>query len=113
MNIKALLRGLTTNEPRKKVFDWNKAANLIIECGADRAYAGLAGDWRCTAGIIWDERKPVLDSYLYLCSHWATPTLQVDGDDYQCWIYQDDSPGWDSRTVWPGCALEILEEGWK
>ncbi len=92
-----------------RVFDWNKAAKLIKERGAKSASAGLAGDWEYTGGSIFQDGKPDFSEYTYLASTWATPELEIDGETIDCWIYQKDSPNWDSDTKWPEESLKILE----
>lgn len=48
-------------------------------------------------------------TYTYLSSTWATPELTLDnGAPQDCWIWKNDSPGWDSDTYWPESALKIL-----
>lgn len=92
-----------------RVFDWDKAAQLIRERGAKEAVAGLSSDLEWTAGPILDNGKPVTDSYTYLASNWATPVLIIDdGEEVDCWRHIGDSPGWDSGTKWPESALAIL-----
>ena len=97
------------NEP-KKVFDWHKAARLIKEHDAQEASAGLAGDWEWTGGPILSGGEPVPEdeTYVYLSSRWATPELKLDGELMACFVMQDDSPGWDSKTYWPKSALALL-----
>lgn len=90
------------------VFDWDKAARVIVERGAQYAEAGLSGDWDWTGGEILNDGKPVLDSYTYLQSLWATPMILIDGAYYECYIDADKTQ-WDSGTKWPQSALDILE----
>jgi hypothetical protein len=94
-----------------RVFDWNKAARRIIEEQAFEASAGLAGDWPSTSGDIWRDGKPVPagQTYTYLASPWAIPTLEIDGNREECWTTKEAS-GWDSDTYWPESALAILRE---
>lgn len=93
------------------VFDWCKAARLIVESGAKSASAGLAGDWEYTGGPILSNGVPIPreQTYVYLASTWATPELEIDGDREDCFIMESDSPGWDSKTYWPDEALAILK----
>jgi hypothetical protein len=90
-----------------KVFDWDRAAQLIKEHNAQSASAGLSGDWEWTGGLILRDGKPVdaEDTYTYLASTWATPELHLDGESYDCWLHTDK---WDSSTYWPESALKIL-----
>lgn len=96
------------NKP--KVFDWDKAARLIKERNAQEASAGLSGDWECTGGTIFANGKPVKKEYTFLGSIWATPEIEIDGELIECWVWEDDSPGWNSGTKWPQSALDILKE---
>lgn len=89
-----------------KTFDWDKAAELIVEKGVTRASAGLSQDWEWTGGLIFENGKPVPeeDTYVYLHSIWATPELDIGGQLIDCWKYSDD-PG---HEYWPESALKIL-----
>lgn len=93
-----------------KVFDWDKAAALIVERKAKYAGAGLAGDWEYTGGSIFKDGQPIPqeDTYTYLASTWATPELEIDGETIACFKMESETPGWDSGTYWPESALEIL-----
>lgn len=95
-----------------RVFDWDKAARLIRERGASSASAGLSGDWEWTGGTILEDGKPVLESYTYLASLWATPEIEIDGNRTDCCIMEDSVPtewGSDhSGRKWPESALRIL-----
>lgn len=92
-----------------KVFDWDKAARLILEYGAYEAYAGLGGDWEYTSGLIYRDGKPVTNDYTYLASTWATPEIEIDGTTMDCYRMESETPGWDAGTKWPSSALAILE----
>lgn len=82
-----------------KVFDWDKAANLIKEhCKINDFFdcdkivrAGLMEDWECTSGVIFQDGSIVDedDTYVFLGSDWATPILDIDGEEHECWKYQD------------------------
>lgn len=95
-----------------RVFDWDKAAQLIRDCKPKSADAGLAGDWSATSGTIYRHGAPLTgDSadFMHLASIWATPVLLLDGREIECWCYEDDAPpGWDCDTIWPESALTIL-----
>lgn len=92
------------------VFDWEKAARIIKERKPEYAAAGLRSDWEWTGGVIYEDGKPIKDSYTYLSSTWAVPELEVDDDIIECYRMQSDTPGWGSGTKWPKEALKILEE---
>ena len=93
-----------------RVFDWEKAARLIVERRPTEAGAGLAGDWGWTGGVIWINGDVIRDQYTYLASLWATPILDLDGEEIDCWRLQSDTPGWDSDTKWPDEAIAILRQ---
>ena len=110
--IQAAMMGMMNREQPSKVFDWYKAARLIIQHGAQNAGAGLAEDWEWTGGTILEDGKIVLDSYTFLSSTWATPIVRLfnasDGcKDYECYIMESDTE-WDHNTKWPDSAIGIL-----
>lgn len=92
------------------VFDWNKAAKLIVEKKAKNASAGLSGDWEWTGGRIFEDGNIVKDGGAYLASTWATPELEIDGETFDCYKMQGETPGWDSDTCWPEEARQIIAE---
>jgi len=51
-----------------KVFDWDKAAQLMKENNATTAAAGLKGDWENTVGVILKEGEVVEPSPCHLQS---------------------------------------------
>ena len=110
--LRAFAMGEANRGKPMMVFDWNKAARLIKERGAKSASAGLSGDWDYTGGEILKEGKPISkdETYTYLASTWATPELEIDGETVECYLMQDDTPGWNSDTFWPESALTILGE---
>ena len=89
------------------VFDWNKAARIIKETGANNAVAGLLGDWDRAADILVDSKIPEY-SDTYLASTWATPGLEVNGEVVSCYKMQSETNGWGCYTFWPESAREIL-----
>lgn len=110
--ISAFAMGFAYQGKESKVFDWEKAARIIKERGAQSASAGLSEDWEWTGGDILEDGKPIPreDTYTYLASTWATPELCVDGDYLDCYRMQSETPGWNSDTYWPGEALAILNQ---
>lgn len=106
----AFARGEANRHREMMVFDWDKAARLIVDRGAKTASAGLSGDWEYTGGTILLDGKPVNaeDTYVFLASTWATPELELDGDLIDCYRMQSEVPGWDSDTYWPESAKAIL-----
>ena len=90
-----------------KVFDWDKAAQIIKDRKPDYAEAGLLTDWPSTAGSIWIDGKPDFDGYTFLGSAWATPALRIGDEDIECWV-EEPHAEWDSETKWPASALAIV-----
>lgn len=109
---KAFAMGQANRGKELMVFDWEKAARIIKERGAQDVSAGLRGDWDWTGGEILENGKPVDQdkTYVYLASTWATPELCIDGELIECFRMQSATPGWDSSTYWPPEALAILAE---
>ena len=97
-----------------KVFDWDKAAEIIRDRKPRVAVAGLAQDWNNTSGNIVEGGEILEDSWWkpYLASAWATPALELDnGELIPCYILiGDNEQEWGSGTYWPDSAREILEE---
>lgn len=95
------------------VFDWTKAARLIKEKKPELVEAGLNGDFECTGGRIYEGGKlvPKDETYTYLASCWAIPTIVLDGVDEPCFYREDEEPrDWDANTYWPEEARKILGE---
>ena len=108
--MQAFTLGQANRGREMKVFDWDKAARLIVESGMKDASAGLDADWNYTGGPIFSDGKPVRkeDTYTYLASTWAIPELEIDGEMVDCYRMESETPGWDSDTYWPESALAIL-----
>ncbi|AFQ17975.1 hypothetical protein P9Y62_02865 [Bacillus thuringiensis] len=76
-----------------KVFiEKNKEAFQSVE-------AGLAEDWGCTSGEVWNSDEGYItqnDTYVYASSRWATPAVSVtykDGreETFEMWKQGEDS----------------------
>lgn len=103
----AFARGEANRHEERKVFDWNKAARLIKEKQPRVASAGLCNDWEYTGDTIYNNSNPVLDTYTYLASTWATPEINLDGDVEGCYLMESETE-WNESTKWPESALDIL-----
>ena len=108
--VQAFAMGESSRGKEPKVFDWDKAAQIIKDRGAQSASAGLAQDWEWTAGLILKDGNPIPadDTYTYLASTWATPTLRINGENIECYKMKSETPGWGSDTYWPQSALDIF-----
>ena len=109
-NMKAFALGKMNRGKEQKVFDWDRAAEIIKNLECENASAGLQSDWEYTGGEIFTDGKPNLDDYTFLASTWATPELEIDGIVYECYKMQSEVPKWNSDTKWPESALNILKE---
>ena len=107
--IAAFMMGETHRNNKMKVFDWNKAAELIIKYNLTDADARLIEDWASTGGNILTDGNLNINSYTYLASTWATPVLWTDEEIYECWTWEDET-NWNSHTKWPQSAIEILKK---
>jgi len=108
----AIMMGAANAGKPQMVFDWKRAAEIIVGRKAQNASAGLQSDWEYTGGDILRNGAPVPseDTYTFLASTWAVPELCVDGITMDCYIMQSEKPDWDSDTYWPQEALDILEQ---
>ena len=109
-SMSAFILGEANRGEEMKVFDWDRAAQIIKDRKPMSAGAGLAGDWEWTGGDIYADGKPIPrdQTYTYLASTWATPELDIDGEIIDCFRMESEVPGWDSGTYWPESALAIL-----
>lgn len=115
--LEGMIQGIGMNHGDRndfKVFDWIKAVELINELhkSGDTIRAGLMEDWACTSGILIHSNKPLEEksSTMHLSSSWATPILDIEGEEFECWIRHGDDPNsFDQGTFWPKVALDILD----
>lgn len=103
----AMMMGMANRDREMMVFDWDKAARLILYHQPKCAEAGLLGDWAMTGGTIYQDKQLIKDSYTYLASTWAKPLLRLDDVDYECYTMQSQTE-WNAETKWPQSALDIL-----
>jgi len=106
--LSAFANGEANRGKELMVFDWDKAAELIKEFGAQNASAGLSGDWDYTGGDILVEGEIPEHGGTYLASTWAAPEIDIDGDIQECYKMQSQTPDWDASTFWPESAKAIL-----
>ena len=107
--MKAFAINMASQGNEMKVFDWDKAVDIILERGIMNADAGLQLDLEWTAGEILRDGKPVKNSYCFLASKWAVPVLvDVDKDEeIPCYIMESKTK-YDAHTKWPKSALNKL-----
>lgn len=78
---------------KKKYLDWEKAKKLIKEHPNSVIYAGLLEDWNNTSGLIYAKGKYYDGMFFYGASVWATPILDIDGEEIECWTYEKTKEG--------------------
>lgn len=96
---------------KMKYMDWNKVQK-IVDMNPDSVYAGLQEDWGYTSGLIYAKGK-YYDGYVWGCSSWATPIVDVDGKEIECWTYEkQNGTGNDGekKPYWWGNGAELLSE---
>ena len=110
-SIKAFAMGQATRNKELMVFDWEKAAQLILKSGAQEAKAGLSGDWERTGGAIFENGEMVEEdeTYVYLRSTWATPELELDGEVIDCFKMASEVE-YEPDAYWPEVAARLLRE---
>ena len=104
------------NGDKIMVFDWDKASEIIKKHYKDHkdllVEAGLQTDWEYTGGVIFKSGEAITDSYTYLASLWATPTMILSwGGKYQKEIecYTQKESRFDSGSTWDNESLAILK----
>lgn len=103
----AFVLGAANRGKEQKVFDWDKAVDILKERGIKDASAGLHLDLEYTSGDILVDGEPVKD-YCYLASTWATPVLVTGwGEEIPCWIMASRTE-YNHSTIWPKSAFEKM-----
>ena len=93
-----------------KFMDWKKVQQIVDENPDSTIYAGLMEDWNNTSGLIFAKGKYYDGGIVYGCSCWATPIVDVDGKEIECWTYEKTKEGSDMPTWWGNG--EKLESTW-
>lgn len=101
-----------------KYMDWSKAEQICKEHPNSVIYAGLQEDWGYTSGKIFDHGEYFNGGDLYDQSKWATPILDVDGKEIECWtkephehtgIPEDWGEGAKVKSTWDDCFFDEHE----
>lgn len=90
-----------------KYMDWKKVQKIVDEHPDSVIYAGLMEDWNNTSGVIFAKGKYYDGSWVYGCSTWATPIVDVDGEEFECWTYDKTEEG-SGMPEWWGNGQELL-----
>ena len=83
---------------KMKYMDWEKVKKIIETHQNAIIYAGLREDWNNTSGLIYAKGK-YYDGYVYGASCWATPIVDVDGAEIECWTTEETIEG-AGRPLW-------------
>lgn len=92
---------------KMKYMDWIKVQKIVDDHPDSVVYAGLMEDWNNTSGLIFAKGK-YYDGYVYGASVWATPIVDVDGEEIECWTYDVTGEGHGKPTWW-GNGHELLD----
>lgn len=73
--------------PMHKVFDWDKARQILSERGFPDADCGLEEDWGPTSGVLCADGKMIdpKECNAYLQSLWATPVIHIEDEVIECY----------------------------
>jgi hypothetical protein len=91
-----------------KYMDWHKVQQVVDENPSAVIYAGLMEDWNNTSGPI-DANGNYYDGYVYDRSRWATPIVDVDGKEIECWTHEKQKED-TGRPHWWGNGQKLLSE---
>lgn len=91
-----------------KYMDWQKAQKIIDENPNSVIYAGLMEDWNYTSGLIFANGE-YYNGYVFGASCWATPIVDVDGEEIECWTYEKTKEG-SGRPIWWGNGRKLKDE---
>jgi hypothetical protein len=91
-----------------KYMDWKKVQKVVDEHPNSVIHAGLQEDWNNTSGLIYAKGK-YYDGYVYGCSTWATPIVDVDGEEIECWTNEETEER-SGKPAWWGNGQELLSE---
>lgn len=94
----------------KKYMDWNKVRKIVEDHPKSVIRAGLQEDWNNTSGVIFANGKYYDGGIFYGCSIWATPIVDVDGEEIECWTYEETEEG-SEMPKWWGNGQKLLD-GW-
>jgi len=73
---------------KMRYMDWDKVREIIKDNPNSTIEAGLREDWGNTSGLIYEDGKYYDGGILFNQSCWATPIVDIDGDEIECWTYE-------------------------
>lgn len=90
-----------------KYMDWKKVQQIVNEHPDSVIYAGLMEDWNNTGRLIFAKGE-YYNGNVYGSSVWATPIVDVDGEEIECWTYEKTEEG-HSKPSWWGNGAELKD----
>ena len=93
---------------KMKYMDWQKVQKIVYEHPNSVIYAGLQEDWNNTSGLIYAKGK-YYDGSVYGCSVWATPIVDVDGEEIECYILERPDGFTEDLPPWWGNGAEVYD----
>ena len=73
---------------KHKYMDWKRVQQIVSANPDSVIYAGLQEDWNNTSGLIFAKGKFYDGGSFYGSSNWATPIVDVDGCEIECYTYE-------------------------
>ena len=92
-----------------KYMDWKEVAVIVSEHPDSVIYAGLLEDWNNTSGLIYAKGK-YYNGYVYGCSVWATPIVDVDGMEIECYVTEEPEGFTTGLPAWWGHGATLHDE---
>lgn len=103
--------GLFSTPPKPrgqmKYIDWRMVQRIVEEHPDSVIYAGLREDWGYTSGLIYAKGK-YYDGYVFGQSNWATPIVDVDGEEIECYVTEKPLGFTENIPSWWGGNQELL-----
>ena len=87
-----------------KYLDWERAQKIIKERFKENPHitvdAGLMEDWGCTSGTVFSNGNFISNEFVFDHSTWATPILDIDGEEIECYTYEPPEKNTDHTPDW-------------
>ena len=93
-----------------KYMDWKKVREIVNENPSAVIRAGLREDWDNTSGLIFAHGKYYDGGIVYGCSVWATPIVDVDGMEIECYVTEEPDGFTRGLPEWWGNGEQVHSE---
>lgn len=94
---------------KQKYMDWEKVKQIVKENPGSIVYAGLMEDWSNTSGLIYAKGK-YYKGYVFGTSNWATPIVDVDGEEIECYVHEKPENFTANLPSWWGEGEKLYDE---